>query len=197
MSSVNHVDVTSVQLLIDVRNQLDMYAAPEAVDWHFACIGNRWTKRALASAGFGYPTPSPVPADGGFRRWKPVFSVAEIGGSSSAAAAAEDRLRHTGSAPDVERADWSPDRAGGKGEIEAAAPTDLDKRLAQSKPYAQQQPPTVTSREGAGAQSGAVGRVAVVQGLNRPLFHVDLTSALQSAIANVEKREMAAPKPVG
>ena len=31
-------------------------------------------------------------------------------------------------------------------------------------------------------------RVAVVHGLNRPLFHTDLTSALQSAIANVDIR---------
>merc|ERR1712058_70162 len=33
------------------------------------------------------------------------------------------------------------------------------------------------------------GRAAVVNGLNRPLFHIDLTSALQSAIANVEAKE--------
>ena len=31
-------------------------------------------------------------------------------------------------------------------------------------------------------------RVAVVHGLTKPLFHIDLTSALQSAIANVELR---------
>ena len=29
-------------------------------------------------------------------------------------------------------------------------------------------------------------RVAPVHGLNRPLFHIDLTSALQSAVANIE-----------
>jgi len=33
------------------------------------------------------------------------------------------------------------------------------------------------------------GRAAVVSGLNRPLFHIDLTSALQSAIANVEAKQ--------
>lgn len=31
-------------------------------------------------------------------------------------------------------------------------------------------------------------KVAVVHGVNRPLFHIDLTSALQSAIHNVEGR---------
>ena len=73
-SSVNNVDITSVQNLLDVRNQLDRYTAPDIVEWHFAAIGNRWTKRALSSAGFGFP--------GGIGRrkegWKPLFSVAEI-----------------------------------------------------------------------------------------------------------------------
>ncbi|KAA8895108.1 sulfate transporter family-domain-containing protein [Sphaerosporella brunnea] len=75
-SSVNNVDITSVQNLLDVRNQLDRYAAPDVVEWHFAAITNRWTKRALSSAGFGYP------CERGLRRegWKPVFSVAEVGG---------------------------------------------------------------------------------------------------------------------
>ncbi|KAK4658576.1 LOW QUALITY PROTEIN: hypothetical protein QC762_0029370 [Podospora pseudocomata] len=54
-SSVNHVDITSVQQLIDVRNQLDRYASPDIVDWHIACINNRWAKRALAAAGVWVP----------------------------------------------------------------------------------------------------------------------------------------------
>ncbi|TGZ81797.1 sulfate permease [Ascodesmis nigricans] len=69
-SSVNNVDITSVQNLLDVRNQLDKYAAPDVVEWHFAAIGNRWTKRALSSAGFGLPAKE--------RTWQPVFSVAEV-----------------------------------------------------------------------------------------------------------------------
>ncbi len=45
--------------------------------------------------------------------------------------------------------------------------------------------------EGSKAYSGVkatAAKVAVIQGLNRPLFHIDLTSALQSAIANVETK---------
>jgi sodium-independent sulfate anion transporter 11 len=75
-SSVNNVDITSVQNLLDVRNQLDRYAAPDVVEWHFAAIGNRWTKRALSSAGFGYPCEQGLRREG----WKPVFSVAEVAG---------------------------------------------------------------------------------------------------------------------
>lgn len=79
-SSVNNVDITSVQNLIDVRNQLDRYAGPEKVEWHFSAIRSRWTKRALASAGFGVACEDPSGAgEGGAERWQPVFSVAEIG----------------------------------------------------------------------------------------------------------------------
>jgi sodium-independent sulfate anion transporter 11 len=80
-SSVNNVDVTSVQNLLDVRNQLDRYATPEAVEWHFASINNRWTKRALTSAGFGFP--SDVGGKKSKEGWVPLFSVAEIGVSSA------------------------------------------------------------------------------------------------------------------
>ncbi|KAF4455098.1 SulP family sulfate permease [Fusarium austroafricanum] len=91
-SSVNNVDITSIQRLIDIRNQLDLYTSPDGVDWHFACINNRWTKKALVSAGFGVPfrTNERIP----HRRWKSIFSVAEIGGKDSAAALAEDKSLH-------------------------------------------------------------------------------------------------------
>jgi solute carrier family 26 (sodium-independent sulfate anion transporter), member 11 len=175
-SSVNNVDITSIQNLIDVRNQLDRYAAPDAVQWHIACINNRWTKRALVSAGFGYLT---LPAEE-YHRWKPIFSVAEIGGSSSAAAAAESNVnRHV-----LKRHNTRDSEKGVKsattpspqideirtGDTSSNDDLDLQKQLSISKAYA-----------GTGSR-----RVAVVHGLNRPLFHIDLTSALQSAIANVE-----------
>lgn len=86
-SSVNNIDVTATQALIDVRNQLDRYAAPETVNWHFANIENRWTKRALAAAGFGYRTPKPDPGESA-GHWKRIFSIADLGGSDSAATAA-------------------------------------------------------------------------------------------------------------
>lgn len=180
-SSVNHVDITSVQQLIDVRNQLDRYASPDTVDWHIACISNRWTKRALAAGGFGYPTMRP---DVPHLRWKSIFSVAEIGGSQSAAAAAEfednekelesihhrrQSLHTTAShhhAPDLEAAISRGDQSG-----HGDSPAAVDAK---------------TKAAAAPALSG--GRAVTVHGINRPLFHVDLTSALQSAIANVEAR---------
>lgn len=165
-SSVNNVDITSVQRLIDVRNQLDMYASPGVVDWHVACINNRWTKRALMAGGFGIPTKTD---DGLHHRWRSIFSVAEIGGKDSAAALAEV--------------------AANERELQASQSrmSELDEEMGQSSDSEEGLPkPGDEKAEGAAKQKR---RGAVVHGLNRPLFHVDLTSAVQSAIANVEARE--------
>lgn len=171
-SSVNNVDLTSIQNLIDVRNQLDKYAAPDTVDWHFCNINNRWTKRALAAAGFGYYTPEPDAS--GVHRWKPVFSVAEIGGSHSAAAAAEEREnRHAQRALSQVR---SIDIEAAHGESESSDAGSLNKQLEFSKAY--------SNAEG----DVTAARIAVVQGLNRPLFHVDVTAALNSALANAQRK---------
>ncbi|KAF4965952.1 hypothetical protein FSARC_6291 [Fusarium sarcochroum] len=160
-SSVNNVDITSIQRLIDIRNQLDSYAAPDGVDWHFACINNRWTKRALVSAGFG--TPYKPDEEGTQRRWKSIFSVAEIGGKDSAAALAQEIGFHGFTSKHTNMTDEEP-LIGGLSHVQSygsMSSGELEKQR----------------RKG-----------AAVHGLDRPLFHVDLTSALQSAIANVEER---------
>jgi sodium-independent sulfate anion transporter 11 len=157
--------------LIDVRNQLDRYAAPDTVDWHFCHISSRWTKRALAAAGFGYYTPEPE-SNGAVQRWKPIFSVAEIGGSTSAAADSEARENR--------RARRAASKSNGVDDVEEQADgssleTDpFDKQLTNSKAY--------------GSISQRPAKIAVVQGLNRPLFHVDITAALNSALANAQRK---------
>lgn len=70
MSSVNNVDITSTQVLVDVRNQLDRYASPDSVEWHFVGIKTPWIRRALSSVGFGGPHDA-----------KPVFLITEVGQS--------------------------------------------------------------------------------------------------------------------
>ncbi len=164
-SSVNNVDLTSVQNLIDIRNQLDRYASPDKVQWHFAHINNRWTKRALASAGFGYATPE----DEVFTRWKPLFSVADMGGSESAAADAEKKFNRKiatkAGAEDVEA---------GHRRVRSREIDSIHEDSERSSTF---------------EEKLRNGRVAVVHGLNRPYFHIDLTSALQSAIQNTEALE--------
>lgn len=176
-SSINHVDITSVQNLIDVRNQLDKHASPDKVQWHFAHINNRWTKRALASAGFGYATPEGTPD---FHRWKPIFSIADIGHDASAAAAAEQDLNRPHPATkesDLERGHSRHEER----EIESASNAESEdsngfsRHITQSKAY-----------------NTGTSRVAVVHGLNRPLFHIDLASALQSAITNIDSLKVEA-----
>ncbi|KAL4808659.1 sulfate transporter family-domain-containing protein [Aspergillus unguis] len=177
-SAVNNVDVTSVQNLIDVRNQLDIYASPRTVQWHFAHVKNRWTKRALVAAGFGYPTPT---SDDGFHRWKPIFSVTEIEGRSSAAAHAElvtnENARQVSShGNDVESGLKRPSHTEMHGIEESSTSSvgdddKLQRDLKDSKAY----------RNGR--------KMAVVQGVNRPFFHIDITSALESALANSPEEE--------
>jgi sodium-independent sulfate anion transporter 11 len=72
-STVNIIDITSIQGLIDLRNALDRYAAPAMVEWHFAGVHNRWTRRALAFAGFGFPAAN---SQDDLGSWCPAYTVA-------------------------------------------------------------------------------------------------------------------------
>lgn len=180
-SAVNFVDITSIQALIDVRNQLDRYAAPEIVDWHIACINNRWTKRALVAAGFGYPNERP---DGMHHRWQSIFSVAEMGGENSAAAQAEAELN--------EKAMRERERHAGK--LEEGNPDHINVAETGSASGGSSQDDEIKKTPTADEGTRLRQRKAVaVHSANRPLFHVDLTSALQSAIANVEARASVEP----
>lgn len=163
------MDITSVQNLIDVRNQLDRWASPDIVEWHFACLTNRWTKRALASAGFGYPTPNSVQH---FERWKPIFSVAEIGGSDSAAAAAERQERRRSAQTSSRKGSLND----GDFPVASAAATELSSSADEKSSDLEKGSPVQVETT----------KIAVVHGLNRPCFHTDLTSALQAAVTNVE-----------
>ncbi|CAM2727577.1 unnamed protein product [Rotaria socialis] len=51
-AGVAHLDITGLQNLVDVRQQLDRYAN-KRVNWHFVGLSNPWLKRALVSVGFG------------------------------------------------------------------------------------------------------------------------------------------------
>ncbi|CAO2655048.1 Nn.00g117810.m01.CDS01 [Neocucurbitaria sp. VM-36] len=84
-STVNIIDITSVQGLVDLRNTLDRYAEPALVEWHFAGVQNRWTRRALVFAGFGFPAADSVNEIG---HWCPAYTVA-----TSLAGATEEEQR--------------------------------------------------------------------------------------------------------
>jgi sodium-independent sulfate anion transporter 11 len=71
-STVNIIDITSIQGLVDLRSSLDRYEAPTPVEWHFAGVHNRWTRRALAFAGFGLPA---IENPEGLGSWCPIYTV--------------------------------------------------------------------------------------------------------------------------
>lgn len=166
-STVNNFDITSLQALIDVRNQLDRYVAPERVQWHFAGVHNRWTKRGLVSAGFGLP---PLGADSNdYSRWKPLYSVAEIGGQDSAAAWSDERrLRELQRARAAEQQD--PERGEIHPDDHSSSNNSIDKGTA-----------AIHSQNLGGAKGSAL-----VHGLNRPFFHIDVAAALESTIHHID-----------
>ncbi|KAI1002640.1 Sulfate permease 2 [Podosphaera aphanis] len=141
-SAVNFVDVTSIQRLVDVREQLDRYASPNIVNWHFCNIKNRWTKRALVAAGFGYPS---IPVED-LNEWKPIFNITKIGDQNiSSHENGEKEIKKNGRTSDLENL---------------------------SSPH-----------------------MALVGGINRPLFHPDLTSAWLSAVEYLDEEQIGENKP--
>lgn len=158
-ASVNIVDITSVQNLIDVRTQLDRYVAPDTVEWHFASIGSRWTKRALTAAGFGFP--SDIEGDYSSKKkagWTPVFSVASVEETVVVGESIAEKkgFDEEGRRP-LNGSRSSEEDDNGVGRI---------------------------GTTGAGKRRVPV----VVGGINRPFFHVDIDGALRSAIASIEGR---------
>ncbi|KAI0104098.1 sulfate permease II [Hypoxylon sp. NC0597] len=73
-STVNGTDTGAIDGLVELRDQLQRWAKPDLVQWHFANVEDRWVRRALAVAGFGYPTKDELK---GSKNWSPVFTLAE------------------------------------------------------------------------------------------------------------------------
>ncbi|KAI8947558.1 sulfate permease [Xylaria longipes] len=149
-ASVNNVDVTSIQGLIDTRTQIDYHTYPDRAEWHIADVSNRWTRRALAASGFGFPR---VQADNVAENayWRPIFSVAVSGSpyESEKIVVVTQKDIETGSEP----AD---------------------------------QISSLSSRGGAIRSNEVPGKLASLQGVNRPYFHLDVAAAVETAIGNLE-----------
>ncbi|OTA55460.1 sulfate permease [Hypoxylon sp. EC38] len=73
-STVNGTDTGAIDGLVELREQLQRWAKPDLVQWHFANVEDRWVRRALAVAGFGYPTNDELK---GSKSWSPVFTLAQ------------------------------------------------------------------------------------------------------------------------
>lgn len=171
-STVNVIDVTSVQGLIDMRNILDKYASPKVVEWHFAGVQNRWTRRALATAGFGSPSPSSVAA---FANWCPAYMVAGTVSEKNPG----DRCKSLA-----------------KQEVACVLDGVSSTSTASLHPNRSEK---VSSKSVAG-NDDEVGRVTVVEkrrmvavyGVDRPFFHISLADAVDAAVRNARRADEAA-----
>jgi len=161
-SAVNNIDITSVQGLIDLRNSFDRYAAPEIVDWHFANVYNRWARRTLAVAGFGFPSNESLEWLG---RWKPAYTVAMLSSTH----------------PDQDGA--------GQGMTNGAAgDTDLEHAKEQSEKTLQGQ--KTPEEKGPTMPDGVpFSKLTTVHGVDRPFFHVDLGEAVDIAVRNARDKD--------
>ena len=159
-ASINNIDVTSVEGLVDLRNSLERHARPSIVEWHFATVTNRWTRRALVAAGFGVSAKS---SQGNAGKVAPVYWVASslAGASSEDAIAEEARRRRILNLDDESRVGAKSDsirqsRTSGRNSqgFEGHKDTTSDQNLSFQPVY----------------------------GVNRQLFHIDLTQAVLAAV---------------
>ena len=172
-AAVNNLDITSVQGLVDLRNTLDRYAAPDAVEWHFAHIHNRWTRRALAIAGFGYPTSRNPEALG---HWQPLYSIAMT--ATDDAPAIQDRQQVSGSRyTDEEQPsdDVFPETVNTQPLGREA--TTLSGSTIPETPslYVNDEEPDAA--------------MAAVLGVDRPFFHLDRHEAVRSAVWDAKNKD--------
>ena len=185
LSAVNVVDITSIQGLIDLRNTLDRYAAPEVVEWHFAGVYSRWTRRALAVTGFGYPSIKDAEKLG---NWCPAYTVA-----TSLAGATEDDVRRrevvrlavqgkdeerkrrgSGFSANTVRRSLSLHGKGARVSREFERPGNGGVRVKDMEMEMERE---------------RVEKVEALFGIERPFFHVDLVDAVQTAVRDARRAD--------
>ena len=143
---------------------MDRYAAPSVVEWHFAGVHNRWTRRALAFAGFGFPSADKPDALG---NWCPVYTVASS---------------YAGATLDVKRKIENLDDEAQSRDEERRRHLDVQVIHGEGRRL---------SREDCRPDIMALQReknMEPVYGIDRPFFHHDLSDAVDVAVRDAKKR---------
>ena len=171
-SAMNNIDITTINGLVDLRFAMNRHAAPAVVDWHFAGLTNRWTRRALAVAGFGFPERADTQEG-----WAPLYTVVA----------------------DEEKAIGIPDRqhqissSGGVLEGLEDLETDVDDGADTSSIRTKEACSVASgnkSEPGASKREMAVSERRVpVYGVDRPFFHVDLIDAVGAAVRDAVRKD--------
>lgn len=160
-STVNNIDITSVQGLIDTRNALDRWASPTSVNWHFGGLRNRWSRRALATAGFGRISEKDRASLG---NWTPVYCLTTSFGGATEADMSSELVRRE-------------KRLGAEEESD-------DSSRVQKAEKDQDTLTEITSCTEVRASPDGHGQLRPVFAVDRPLFHADLAEAVAAAVAN-------------
>ena len=157
-STINSIDITSVQGLIDLRNTFDRWAHPSLVNWHFAGLHSRWARRSLARVGFGRASAQDISSIG---HWAPVCAVTtSFGGATEADQALE--LKRCGDKP-----------VSGDEVVPSPCEDNLD--ADPHKVVSTQEEPNAESL----AKCAEPHKWRPLFALDRPFFHVDLEEALE------------------
>lgn len=170
-SAVNNMDITSVQGLVDLRNSLDRYSSPDAVEWHFANVHNRWTRRALAASGFGYPTSQNAEALGS---WQPAYSIANILGDKEIPPGGCNTT-----ASDVEA---TAGKSESKGASKRVSSEEDDTKFGDGDS-------AITAAHTPAAMIQPRRQMATVSGIDRPFFHADLLDAVDAAVRDARIKD--------
>ncbi|KAK8053374.1 sulfate permease [Apiospora saccharicola] len=152
-ATINHTDSGAIEGLASLHAQLRHWAAPDLVEWHFAHLRNRWTRKAFSSVGFGCCNRSDS------------IKAATIGPGLSLTTRYESEVGNVGGnvtiPPTGRNRDEEEESCGSETEV---APGDGEDN------ESTQQPSETTS-----------WRLVPVTGVNRPYFHIDLAAAVEAA----------------
>lgn len=182
-STVNQVDSSAVEGLVDMRTQLDRWAAPAAVEWHFSGIRSRWTRRALVAAGFGYPS---AVTSGGF--WVPGFDVGAT--TSVAEPTPEVHKKHLVSNAGVTEGVDIFDAKTRVNSREDLVDCELGLGAHAAMASGTATPVSSRTRKSCDTDDEACrGKYAPVFGIDRPFFHVGLESAVPNAVESARWRD--------
>ncbi|KAK5047328.1 hypothetical protein LTR84_006850 [Exophiala bonariae] len=170
-STINSIDITSVQGMCDTRNSLDRWASPTAVNWHFGGLRNRWSRRALWTAGFGRLSEQDLNSLG---NWTPMCSLTTGFGGATEADISSERIRRK------QRVDEK-DESGGPPRDIVPVKTEIDQiSRIQMKGPGDRGTRNDLSRELRDCQP--------IFAIDRPLFHATLDEAVAAAVSILRSR---------
>ncbi|KAM0546737.1 hypothetical protein ACHAPJ_010665 [Fusarium lateritium] len=166
-STINNIDITSVQGLVDVRAALDRWVSPSILEWHFGGLRNRWARRALAAVGFGCRPTDDFHTLGSWTTVPPLtgcFDEAKNGHGRSRQSTDDESAIDT--------------RCSARG---------TDSSLKSSEAHTDEPASSIVGPQGSNSEK--LQGLQPVFGLDRPLFHADLGEAVAAALESASKSD--------